>query len=268
MMIHKKRMRIPGLLIGALLGWRTFRRATRRPVITLRGRVVIVSGGDSGLSDAVSNAFAARGARVIIAEPGASPGQIMADVLARYRRIDVLVNVAGRGPGGLAVDADPEALRAAADAALHRAARMTQAALPILLSQGRGHIVNIGSAAGSFPTPGLAVASALGAAMTAFSDALRREVDNHGLRVSLVLAGVEGAPARLAEARSEAIARAAVDAVRYGRRTVVAGGGTAGLRLAAATWLERLAPGLADRYWRWTLTPEVIARLDNRLCSP
>jgi len=257
-------MRIPWLLIGAALGSRAFYRASRQPVVALRGRVVLVSDAASPTGQAVIDAFAAAGARGIAAAADAPPEQVVRDALASCGRIDVLVNIAGRGPGGLAADVDPAALRAAADAALYRTARLTQAALPVLLGQGRGHIVNIGSVTGSFPTPGLAVASALGAGMAGFTAALRREVDDRGLRVSLVLAGVEGAPAPLADPAPGAAARAAVDAVRYGRRTVVAGGWAAEMRVGLATWLERLAPGLADRYWRWALTPAAIARLDDQ----
>ncbi|NPV67300.1 MAG: SDR family NAD(P)-dependent oxidoreductase [Anaerolineae bacterium] len=258
-------MRIVWLLISAALGWWALRPAARQPVVTLRGRTVIISGEDSAIRRAIAAAFAARGARVFVAEPDAPPEQVVRDALARFRRLDALVNIAGRGPGGLAVDVDAAALRAAAEVGLFRAARLTQESLPVLLRQGRGHIVNVGSVAGNFPTPALAVASGLGAGMAAFTDALRREVDDRGVRVSLVLAGEGGAPGALADPAPEAAARAAVDAVRYGRRTVVAGGGAMGARAAAAQWLERLAPGLADLYWRWMLTPEVIARLDDRL---
>lgn len=258
-------MRMVWLLIGAVLGWRALQRAARQPVVALRGRAVIISGEDFALRRAIAAAFAASGARVLIAEPDAPPEQVVRETLARFRRLDVLVNIAGRGPGGLAVDMDAAALRAAAEAGLYRVARLAQESLPVLVRQGRGHIVNVGSVAGGFPVPGLAVASGLGAGMAAFTDALRREVDDRGVRVSLVLAGEDGARGDLADPAPEAVASATVEAVRYGRRTVVAGGGAKEARLAAAQWLERLAPGLADLYWRWTLTPEVIARLDDRL---
>lgn len=258
-------MRMLGLLIGAVLGWRALRLAARQPVVPLRGRAVIISGEDTALRRAIAAAFAASGARVLVAEPDAPPEKVVREALARFRRLDVLVNIAGRGPGGLAVDVNAAALRAAAEAGLYRTARLTQESLPVLIRQGRGHIVNVGSVAGSFPVPGLAVAGGLGAGMAVYTDALRRELDDHGVRVSLVLAGEDGAPGNLADPAPEAVARAAVEAVCYGRRTVVAGGGAREARLAAAQWLERLAPGLADLYWRWTLTPEIIARLDDRL---
>jgi short-subunit dehydrogenase len=64
--------------------------------------------------------------------------------------------------------------------------RLTHAFLPVLLRQGRGHVVFIGSASADQPIPRLAVYSGAKAALRGFGRALDLEVARRGVRVSVV----------------------------------------------------------------------------------
>jgi short-subunit dehydrogenase len=64
--------------------------------------------------------------------------------------------------------------------------RLTHSFLPILLGQGRGHVMFIGSASADRPLPRLAVYSAAKAALRGFGRALDLEVARRGVRVSVV----------------------------------------------------------------------------------
>ncbi len=259
---------------GVYAAWRAGRRPTP---VDRRGRVVIITGAASDIGRAAAQALAAEGATVVLAdrcadalaavrdELAASDAPVLAaptdlsrdaDVdalvkvaLAAGGRIDILVNCAALDLGGLLPESDPARLRAIVSGDLYGTIRLTQAVLPVMRQQEparpgwAGHIINVGSLAGLVGTPGRSVTSASRAALAGFTAALRREVTGDGLRVTLVLLGLNPTPA--------IAAAAIVAAARYGRQTVIAGGWP--LRLVL--WAERLAPPLVDRYWRWAVTP-------------
>ena len=66
---------------------------------------------------------------------------------------------------------------------------VTKAFIPLLRNNGQGRIVNIGSAVGFFPTPGLAVYSASKYALRGLTDALRMELDPFNISVSIIEIG-------------------------------------------------------------------------------
>jgi short-subunit dehydrogenase len=66
---------------------------------------------------------------------------------------------------------------------------VTRAFLPMMLSAGRGHIVNIASLAGRVATAKAAVYAASKAAVIRFSEALRHELADRGIEVTCVLPG-------------------------------------------------------------------------------
>ncbi len=282
-------------MIGMAAGGWAIQRALSRPAVPLGDKVVVITGASAGIGLATAHAFAAQGARLVlvardaarleaarealalhavdtlavpadVSDPAAAE-RIVAAVLERFGRIDVLVNNAGRALGGLAWEHDPAHVQAAAEVDLYGTVRLTQAALPVMLRQGRGHIVNVSSMIGRIPTPGMAVYSGIKAGIVGFSAALRREVDNHGLRVTVVLPGPTEThtdvdlipPGMPPGVPPEVPAQAIVDAVRHGRREVIPGGAA----MKAAVWLERLAPWAADLYWKWVFTPDYIATVSR-----
>ncbi|MDR1477887.1 MAG: SDR family NAD(P)-dependent oxidoreductase [Planctomycetaceae bacterium] len=183
-----------------------------------RDKVVVVTGGSSGLGRAIGMRFAGLGARVVLVARDferleAAANEIrnicsdvklevlrcdvtcQSDVDFLFRRIsdefgslDVLVNNAGRSMRGRVTDTTPEQFQMLFDLNVLGMIRCTSGALPLLLGS-RGHIVNIGSLAsksaakyvGAYPVTKFAVA--------AYSQQLRLELNDEGVHVLLVCPG-------------------------------------------------------------------------------
>lgn len=103
--------------------------------------------------------------------------------------IDVLVNNAGYGVIGATEEASEEDARAIVDTNLLGPLWLSQAVIPIMRSQGRGHIVQISTvgAVGTMPMLGLYNSTKWG--LEAFSEAMAAEVERFGIRVSLIEPG-------------------------------------------------------------------------------
>lgn len=103
--------------------------------------------------------------------------------------IDLLVNNAGYSTIGpyAASDLDDELgmLR------LHNEAPMvlTRAALPAMIEQGRGAVINVASVAGLVSTPNVAVYGATKAFLVSFTRALREELKGSGIRMQCLCPG-------------------------------------------------------------------------------
>ena len=179
-----------------------------------RRTVVLLTGASSGIGEATARVLAPQGYALALTarredlltrlaqelDPGGTRvGVFAADlseetdrerlieaVLARFGRIDVLINNAGVTiPSGRWWN-DPDPLRVI-DLNLKVPADLTRRVLPAMLERRGGHIVNIGSVAGRVATHGMYSASKFG--LRGFSLALRRELLGSGVNVSLVSPG-------------------------------------------------------------------------------
>ncbi|MDT7675995.1 MAG: hypothetical protein QOD82_3897, partial [Pseudonocardiales bacterium] len=103
--------------------------------------------------------------------------------------LDVLVNNAGVMLLGPIVDADTEDWRRIVNTNVLGLMYLTHAAVPGMLEQGSGEIVNISSVAGRQARVGAGVYNASKWAVNAFSESLRQEVTAKGVRISLVEPG-------------------------------------------------------------------------------
>jgi NADP-dependent 3-hydroxy acid dehydrogenase YdfG len=104
-------------------------------------------------------------------------------------RIDVLVNNAGVMLLGPINGADTGEWRRMIDANVYGVLYCTHAALPLMLAQGSGQIVNVSSVAGRFARAGSGVYNLTKFGIGAFTEALRQEVAPAGLRVTLIEPG-------------------------------------------------------------------------------
>ncbi|HXQ19904.1 MAG TPA: SDR family NAD(P)-dependent oxidoreductase [Acidimicrobiales bacterium] len=184
--------------------------------LDLTGRVVLVTGGSSGLGHALCRGLVAEGANVALcgrdadrlaaAAAALGPSEqvlaVGADVsepadlerfvstaLERWGRIDGLVNNAGRSAAQRVEDLDDAAWEADLALKLFAAARLARLTIPHL-RQTRGAIVNVLALAAKAPGAGSAPSSVSRAAGMALTKALSKELGPDGIRVNAVLIGL------------------------------------------------------------------------------
>ncbi len=106
--------------------------------------------------------------------------------VAAFGRIDVVVNNAGYGMAGTVEEIMEEDVRRIFDVNILAPINVAKGVLPIMRSQQSGYIINIGSVAGFAGAPGWAVYSATKAAIAAFSEVLALDVNEFGIKVTVV----------------------------------------------------------------------------------
>lgn len=178
------------------------------------GRVWLVTGASSGFGRAIAEAAVAAGDVVVAAARrtaplddlvAAYPDQVEAlaldvtdiagaaaavdDVAARYGRIDVLVNNAGRGLVGAVEETTDAELRALMELHFFGPAALTRAVLPHMRGRGSGAIVQVTSMGGQLAFAGVGGYCATKFALEGLSEALADEVAPHGIRVLIVEPG-------------------------------------------------------------------------------
>ena len=106
-----------------------------------------------------------------------------------FGQLDVVVNNAGYGHFGFVEELTEDEIRAQMETNLFGALWVTQAALPILRSQGSGHIIQVSSIGGISAFPGIGAYHASKWALEGLSQALAAEVAGFGVKVTLVEPG-------------------------------------------------------------------------------
>jgi dehydrogenase/reductase SDR family member 7B len=176
------------------------------------GKRVWITGASSGIGAALANAFASRGARLILSgrridalaevaarvQPDAlilpfeaTDWAALPEVAARAGAVDVLVNNAGISQRSLAVDTRPEVYKALIETDLLAPIWLTQLVLPAMVARGAGgHIVGISSVAGRLGTVLRTGYCAAKHGLIGYLDALRAETEQaYGIKVTTVLPG-------------------------------------------------------------------------------
>lgn len=270
-------------------------------------RIAIVTGGGSGIGRALCAGLVRRGDEVIVADvdgqaaaavageltsagPGTASSQtvdvcdaagvaaLVHAVVERHGRLDLMFNNAGIGMGGPVEELTVAHWDRVIDVNLRGVVHGVQAAYPVMVRQGHGHLINTASLAGLVPSPGTVPYVASKSAVVGLSFGLRAEGAAKGVRVSVVCPGVVDTPildARTPEDLPVVPSRERID----GRAMFAAAGGGRLLnpevmaaavlrgidrnravivepRSARVLWrLMRLSPTLATR-----LTASVLAR--------
>jgi 2-hydroxycyclohexanecarboxyl-CoA dehydrogenase len=186
------------------------------------GKIVLVTGGASGIGKATVLAFARAGAAVICADVNAAKSEELkkvvtdtnlnvdfaaidmgnsdsiraaaAEVLKRYPRIDILVNGAGWGDFQPYIQNSPDFINRVIAINLAGPAHLTQALLPPMIAANRGKIINIASDAGRVGSGGETVYAGAKGGLIAFTKSLAREVARYSINVNCVCPGPTDTP--------------------------------------------------------------------------
>ena len=180
---------------------------------------VLITGASSGFGAAIARRFAARGDRVIAAARRAERLAALADELGpdlllpltldvrdrsevertaaalppAFAEVDILVNNAGLALGlEPAAEADVGQWEQMIQTNCTGLVYLTRAILPQMVARGRGHVINLGSIAGTYPYPGGNVYGASKAFVHQFSLNLRADLHGTGVRVTCVEPGLSG----------------------------------------------------------------------------
>jgi NAD(P)-dependent dehydrogenase (short-subunit alcohol dehydrogenase family) len=115
--------------------------------------------------------------------------QVVAQTLAHFGKLSVLVNNAGRGLVGALEEFSEEEMRNNFETNFFGPANMVRAALPHMRQQRSGLIVNISAIAGLYNEVGFSIYGAAKFALEGLSEALQSEVRHLGVKVLLVEPG-------------------------------------------------------------------------------
>jgi NAD(P)-dependent dehydrogenase (short-subunit alcohol dehydrogenase family) len=115
--------------------------------------------------------------------------QLVADTVAHFGKIDVLVNNAGFGIIGAAEAFTDQQVRSQLETNLYAPIELTRAVLPYMRAQRSGRILQISSVGGRVAGAGLTMYQAAKFGLSGFSEALAKEVAHLGIRVTSVEPG-------------------------------------------------------------------------------
>ncbi|MFP5497460.1 MULTISPECIES: SDR family NAD(P)-dependent oxidoreductase [unclassified Pseudomonas] len=114
---------------------------------------------------------------------------VVTAAVARFGRIDVLVNNAGYGQFGPFEEVEPEAIERQFATNVFGTFNVTRAVLPVMRRQRSGHLVMMSSNGGFKGVRGASMYSASKFAIEGFSEALAEEVAEFGIRLTLLEPG-------------------------------------------------------------------------------
>ena len=191
-------------------GWATYP--------SLEGRVVVVTGGATGIGAAIVEGFAAQQAQAVfldVQEDAAAElsarleknglkrpyffpcdltrtdqlQETVSEILSRFGTIDVLVNNAANDARHSIDEVTPESWDQMMAVNLKHQFFMTQAVVPAMCRAGRGSIINMSSISWAIPSTGVPVYVTAKAAIVGLTRTLAHELGEDNIRVNCVMPG-------------------------------------------------------------------------------
>jgi short-subunit dehydrogenase len=248
----------------------------RLPCMDLGGRTVLLTGATGGLGQAIANALAARGARLILSSrkteelvklarslPGGSHTTLTSDLaeegaalalLEQAGDIDVLVANAALPASGQLDGFSQEQIGRALRVNLESPVRMTRELLPAWQKRGSGHFVFISSISGFASTPRASLYAATKFGLRGFALNLREDLRGTGVGVSVITPGAirdagmfadsgAAAPPGLGTGTPQQVGDAVVRAIERDKSEI----SVAPLRQRALARFARIAPEISGR---------------------
>ena len=183
----------------------------------IEGKVALVTAASKGLGRASAAALAAEGVKVVISARGeealreaesairaaggdvhvvvgdvtdpAAPAALVAETVAHYGTLDILVGNAGGPPPARALDVTDEQIAAAVNANLTTSVRLVREARPIMRQSGWGRICLISSYSIKQPLPFLALSNLARTGLWAWAKTAASDLFPEGITLNLACPG-------------------------------------------------------------------------------
>lgn len=197
------------------------KRSDNSRIMKLKEKVTIVTGGGSGIGQAIACLFAAEGAQVVVADidakraletvgmiaadggtatastvdvtDGVQVNALAAEVVEKFGRIDILVNNAATSRGNDIMTIDEETWDFNLDLVLKSVYLCSKAVLPTMIERKQGVIINIGSVNG-ISTQGMEAYSAGKAGVVSLSRNMSTKYAHLNVRVNVISPGTVETP--------------------------------------------------------------------------
>ncbi|MFL5765827.1 MAG: SDR family oxidoreductase [Bacteroidia bacterium] len=254
-------------------------------------KVVWITGASSGIGEALAGAFASEGAKLVLSarrkeelervktalrlndnnclilpfdlNDSSGVAAMTQQVIAKFGRIDILVNNGGVSQRSLTKDTPLEIDRKIMETNFFGTVALTKAVLPEMLKRKSGNIIVISSVAGKFGFYLRSAYSASKHALHGFFESLRMEVYNDNIKVLIVCPGKirtnisfnavreDGSRHNVMDKSQDAglsaeeCAKQILDALKKNKKEILIGG-----KETRAVWVKRMFPSLFDNMIR------------------
>jgi 2-hydroxycyclohexanecarboxyl-CoA dehydrogenase len=188
----------------------------------LDGRVAIVLGAGRGVGRAIAMGLASKSAKLSLASRTWAPLEelvallkgrgtevlgeevdatdlsrlesLVHETLNTFGRIDIMVNPVGEDIPKLFIEREPEEWQSIIASNLYSTLNATHAVLPVMMKQGYGRLIYVGTDAAKVGNKGLTISAAGKGGVNAFAKSLAREIARHGITVNVVSMGPTETP--------------------------------------------------------------------------